>query len=86
MKPLKESQDFYGKSESEFLPDFYRFLNERKSIFLDDKRTNIGGIMKMGICVYCNEYKETTIWKETDERVCCDCRLDLLDQEFKEVE
>lgn len=38
------------------------------------------------ICVYCNEYKETKIWKETDEQVCYDCRLDLLDQEFREVQ
>lgn len=38
----------------------------------------------MAECPYCEEYKETVVWKETGEYVCYDCRLDLLDQEFKE--
>lgn len=36
------------------------------------------------VCAYCEEYKETVVWKETDEYVCYDCRLDLLNQEFGE--
>ncbi len=44
---------------------------------------NIGKTV-MTVCVYCEEYKETVIWGETQEDVCYDCRLDLLDQEFKE--
>ena len=34
-------------------------------------------------CPYCGELKETVVWKETGERVCYDCRLDLLNQEFE---
>ena len=33
-------------------------------------------------CVYCNEEKETRLWNQTDENVCYDCRLSLLEQEF----
>jgi hypothetical protein len=35
-----------------------------------------------GVCVYCKKYKEVKVWKQTDEEVCYDCRLDLLDEEF----
>lgn len=33
-------------------------------------------------CLYCNEIKEVRLWKQTDELVCYDCRVSLLDQEF----
>ncbi len=42
------------------------------------------GITIMAVCPYCEEYKETVTWAETQEDVCYDCRLDLLNQEFKE--
>ena len=47
------------------------------------KKLDIGKTI-MTECAYCEEYKETVIWGETDEYVCYDCRLELLDQEFKE--
>lgn len=37
----------------------------------------------MKTCVYCDEIKETRVWKETGENVCYDCRIDLLDTEFE---
>lgn len=40
--------------------------------------------MEHDICVYCEENKEVKIWEKTGEKVCYDCRLDFLDQEFKE--
>jgi len=40
--------------------------------------------MEYGICVYCEEHKEVRTWKQTGEKVCYDCRVDFLDQEFKE--
>jgi len=40
--------------------------------------------MEYGICVYCEEYKEVKVWERTGEKVCYDCRLDFLDQEFEE--
>jgi len=39
--------------------------------------------IKIYRCPYCGELKETVLWKETGEWVCYDCRLDLLEQEFK---
>ena len=40
--------------------------------------------MEIGLCVYCEKYKEVKVWEKTGEMVCYDCRLDFLDQEFKE--
>jgi len=37
------------------------------------------------ICVYCNEYKEVRVWEQTGEKVCYDCRLDLLDNERETI-
>jgi len=42
--------------------------------------------MNKDICVYCGDYKEVKIWEWTGELVCYDCRLDYLDQEFREEE
>ena len=39
---------------------------------------------KQKVCPYCSKYKQCVLWKETNEWVCYDCRLDLLEQEFKE--
>lgn len=36
----------------------------------------------MQTCDYCQEYKDTRVWSETQENVCYDCRLDMLEQEF----
>ena len=40
--------------------------------------------MEYGICVYCLENTEVKVWEKTGEKVCYDCRVDFLDQEFKE--
>ncbi len=34
-------------------------------------------------CAYCDQEKLTREWKETNEEVCYDCRLDFLDREFQ---
>ena len=38
----------------------------------------------MKVCPYCDENKRCAVWRETGEWVCNDCRLDMLEQEFKE--
>ena len=41
-----------------------------------------------GKCVYhlTNDKQEVRVWKETGEKVCLNCRQNLLEQEFEEDE
>lgn len=34
-------------------------------------------------CEYCHEQKPVRVWKQTDELVCYDCRLEMLEVEFQ---
>lgn len=35
-------------------------------------------------CTYCKRITQTKLWKETNEEVCYECRLDFLEREFFE--
>lgn len=48
--------------------------------------TNSGDGITVAECPYCSVKKQVKVWEQTGEKVCLDCRRDLLEQEFKNAD